>query len=159
MSLVTYVLPSPTPSEANVNWLTREGGDLLLSYLCLCMIPYAESVNSPNYQEWLHHNILKLPTDEQSLWWKACKTELSMLNERKVWEVTDHPTDQKIIKNCWIFDVKTDGRKNACLVAKGFSQVEGIGYNQIFSPVIQFETVQCMFALAALQDWHIHIRI
>jgi hypothetical protein len=64
-----------------------------------------------------------------------------MLNECKVWEVTDHPTDQKIIKNCWIFDVKTDGRKKACLVAKGFSQVEDIDYNQIFSPVIQFETV------------------
>jgi hypothetical protein len=51
--------------------------------------------------------------------------------------------------------VKTDGRKKAHLVAKGFSQVEGIDYNQIFSPVIRFETVRCMFTLAALQGWHI----
>jgi hypothetical protein len=78
-----------------------------------------------------------------------------MLKERKVWEVTDHPIDRKIIKNRWVFDVKTDGRKKARLVAKGFSQVEGVDYDQIFSLVIRFETVRCMFALTALQGWHI----
>ena len=41
------------------------------------------------------------------------------------------------------------------LVAKGFSQVEGIDYDEIFSPVVQFETVQMMLALTALRDWHI----
>ena len=41
------------------------------------------------------------------------------------------------------------------LVSKGFSQVEGVDYHQIFSPVIQFETMQCMFALTTLEGWHI----
>jgi hypothetical protein len=147
--------PSPTLSKDDVDRLTRKGGDALTSYLCLCVIPYAESVNSPNYQEWSYCDILKLPADEESLWQKACETELSMLKECKVWEVTNRPIDCKIIQNCWVFDVKTDGQKKACLVAKCFSQVEGIDYDQIFSPVVQFETVQCMFALAALQGWHI----
>jgi hypothetical protein len=147
--------PSPTPSEDDVNRLTREGGDALTSYLCSHAIPYVESAISPNYWEWSYHDIQKLPADEQALWRKACETELSMLKERKVWEVTDRPIDRKIIKNCWVFDVKTDGRKKARLVAKGFSQVEGVDYDQIFSPVVRFETVQCMFALATLQGWHI----
>ena len=51
--------------------------------------------------------------------------------------------------------MKPDGRKHACLVAKGFSQVEGIDFNKIFSPVVRFETVQLMLALAALENWHI----
>ena len=49
---------------------------------------------------------------------------------------------------------KTDGRKRACLVAKGFSQVEGIDYNDIISPVVRYELVCLMVALAALQQWH-----
>ena len=39
-------------------------------------------------------------------------------------------------------------------VAKGFSQQEGIDFNEIFSPVVHFETVRLMLALSALQDWH-----
>ena len=64
-----------------------------------------------------------------------------MLKERKVSEVTNCPTDYKIIKNHWVFDVKTNSCKHACLVANGFSQMEGVNYDQIFSPVVQFETM------------------
>ena len=38
---------------------------------------------------------------------------------------------------------------------KGFSQVEGSNFNQIFSLVLYFETVQLMLGLAALKDWYI----
>ena len=39
--------------------------------------------------------------------------------------------------------------------AKGFSQVEGLDYDQVFSPVVQFETVRLILAMAALGDWTI----
>ena len=40
-------------------------------------------------------------------------------------------------------------------MAKGFSQPEEIDINQIFSPIVYFETVQLMLALTALKDWYI----
>jgi hypothetical protein len=63
---------------------------------------------------------------------------------------------RKIICNRWVFNKKTDRQKRARLVAKGFSQVEGIDYDDIFSPVVRYETVCIMIALAALSKWHMH---
>jgi len=40
-------------------------------------------------------------------------------------------------------------------VAKGFSQVEGVDYLEIFSPMICYESIHLMFALAALENWYI----
>jgi len=70
-------------------------------------------------------------------------------------ELVDCPRDQKVIKNQWVFDVKSDGCKKACLVVKGFSQVKGLDFDQVFSPVVRFETVRLMLALATLENWYI----
>jgi hypothetical protein len=50
--------------------------------------------------------------------------------------------------------IKSDGWKKAQLVAQGFSQVEGLDFNELFSPVVQFESVRVIFALAALNKWY-----
>jgi hypothetical protein len=38
---------------------------------------------------------------------------------------------------------------------KGFFQVEGIDFDEIFSPVVHFKTVRLMIALTSLENWHI----
>uniref|UniRef100_A0A0W0FZG2 Reverse transcriptase Ty1/copia-type domain-containing protein n=1 Tax=Moniliophthora roreri TaxID=221103 RepID=A0A0W0FZG2_MONRR len=85
----------------------------------------------------------------------ACHDELKSLQERNVYKLVDLPQGQKAIKSRWVFDVKTDGHYKARFVAKGFSQVEGIDYDELFSPVVRFETVRVLLALAALEDWDI----
>jgi hypothetical protein len=52
-----------------------------------------------------------------------------------------------------VFNEKSDGHLWARLVAKGFSQVEGIDYNELFSPVVCYETAHLLFSVAALEDW------
>jgi hypothetical protein len=114
-----------------------------------------DPTNYSNVREWTYHDIEWLPVAQQKKWCAACQEELNALEKRKVFEYTNHPEGCKVIKNRWVFDIKSDSQKKARLVAKGFSQVEGIDYNQIFSPVVHFETVQIILALASINNWQI----
>lgn len=42
------------------------------------------------------------------------------------------------------------------MVAKGYTQLEGIDYNDTFSPTAKMITVRCLLALAAAQSWSLH---
>jgi hypothetical protein len=130
--------------------LCREGGVPLQNFLVSKAVLPPATERHP--KEWQFRDILKSP--EVGLWKKACEEEMEALKKRKVWEMVERPRGRKVIKNRWVFDVKTDGRKKARLVAKGFSQVEGLDYDQVFSPVVRFETVRLLLAMAALENWH-----
>ena len=102
-----------------------------------------------------YRDIAKLLADLRKQWRLACQEELEALCKHKVYELADLPPGCKAVKNRWVFMTKYDGHKKARLIAKGFSQIEGINFDQIFSLVDQYESVQLLLAIAALEDWHI----
>jgi hypothetical protein len=136
--------------DAHLVKLCRDGGVELQKFLLSKAVSPPAMEKSP--KEWQFQDILKTP--EVNLWKQACVEEMEALKRCKVWEMVERPSGRKVIKNQWVFDVKIDGRKKARLVAKGFSQVEGLDYNQVFSPVLRFETVCLLLAMAALENWH-----
>jgi len=97
--------------------------------------------------------MIGLPAGQLEEWRAACQREIEILTKQHVFDMVVRPRGCRVIKNRWVFDVKPDGRKRACLVAKGFSQVEGKDFDQIFSPVVRFDTVRLILALAALESW------
>jgi hypothetical protein len=44
---------------------------------------------------------------------------------------------------------------NARLVAKGFRQVQGVDYNETFSPLAMLKSIQIILAIAAYFDYEI----
>ena len=55
--------------------------------------------------------------------------------------------DQQAIENKWIFKKKTN--------ADGFRQVQGVDYDETFSPVPMRKSIRIMLAIAAFYDYEI----
>jgi hypothetical protein len=98
-------------------------------------------------------DLSQLPSEMKMKWIDACKEELTALRNRGIYELVDLPKGRRAIKNRWVFNEKSDGHLRARLVAKGFSQVEGIDYNELFSPVVCYESARLLFGVAALENW------
>ena len=43
----------------------------------------------------------------------------------------------------------------AKIVAKGYTQIEGINFDEIFSPVAMLKTIRILFSIAATLDYEI----
>ena len=79
--------------------------------------------------------------------------------ENKVWTLIDLPNDRRDIEIKWIFKRKTYADSvtiyKARIVAKGFRQVQGVDYDEIFSLVAMLKSVRIMLAIAAFYDYEI----
>lgn len=95
--------------------------------------------------------------DNAKHWRQAIVAELEAHKTNKTWEVIPRPHDIKEISAKWIFKIKYDTKGNverykARLVARGFTQVEGVDYNEIFAPVVRMDSVRLLFSLCAQFD-------
>ena len=89
--------------------------------------------------------------------WKiAMQDELDSLDKNQVWTLINPPKHKNIVSNRWVYRIKRspDGkieRYRARLVARGFSQVEGIDYFETYSPTVSTAIVRLLFAYAAIK--------
>ena len=87
-------------------------------------------------------------------------SEIQSMYNNQVWNLVDLPEGSKVIRNKWIFKRKMDMNGNlttykAKLVAKGFTQIQGIDYDETFSPIAMFKSIRIMLAIAAFHDYEI----
>ncbi|GJT76817.1 retrovirus-related pol polyprotein from transposon TNT 1-94 [Tanacetum coccineum] len=93
-------------------------------------------------------------------WVSAMQQELDQFARLKIWRLVPRPKGKTIINTKWIFKNKKDEsslviRNKARLVAQGYCQQEGIGYDETFSPVARIEAIRLFLAYAAYKDFTI----
>ena len=97
-------------------------------------------------------------TAQSPHWQQAIKDEFTALQANHTWTLCPRPPHKNIITNMWVYKVKqkADGtldRFKACLMAKGFQQLDGIDYADTFSPVVKSSTIRAILAIAVHFDW------
>ncbi|GJV78985.1 putative ribonuclease H-like domain-containing protein [Tanacetum coccineum] len=94
-------------------------------------------------------------------WIEAMQEELLQFKLQEVWTLVDLPNGKRAIGTKWVFRNKKDERgimiKNkARLVAQGYTQEEGIDYNEVFSPVARIEAIRLFLAYASYKDFMVY---
>jgi hypothetical protein len=87
-------------------------------------------------------------------WVEAMENELNSLRKNEVYEVLDStPPNINIVTCKWVFRIKRNQinktkKYKARLVARGFTQVEGVDYFETFAPVLSYRSFRVMIALS-----------
>ena len=80
--------------------------------------------------------------------------ELHQFVWNDVWELVPRPKGVNVIGTKWIFKNKLDEhgiviRNKSRLVTQGYTQVEGIDFDETFAPVARLESIRILLAIAS----------
>jgi hypothetical protein len=87
--------------------------------------------------------------------------EMRSMSVNKIWDLEEISKGAKTVGCKWVYKTKCDSNGNierfkARLVAKCFTQREGIDYTEIFSPVSCKDSFRIIMALVAHYDLELH---
>jgi len=95
--------------------------------------------------------------DKYAVWHNAMCDEIKALRSNHTWSLVPFHPSMNVVGSGWVYRIKcrVDGsieRYKAHLVARGFTQQEGINYSETFNPVIKQATVIFIFSIAVSRN-------
>ena len=90
-------------------------------------------------------------------WEQAIEEEITTLKAAGTWRLEELPPGANVIGSKWVFKAKKDTsgwvvRYKACLVVQGFSQIDGVDYNDTYAPVTRLALTCAILVLANQLD-------
>ena len=110
---------------------------------------------SSHFEPQFYHQAVKFPE-----WRTTMKDELDALEQNHTWSIVPLPPGKHSIGCKWIFKIKYNSNGSiechrAILVAKGYTQQEGVEILETFSPIAKLVIVKVLLALVASQKWYL----
>ncbi|KAK0577509.1 hypothetical protein LWI29_034213 [Acer saccharum] len=132
--------------DVNEGVRTRRQIANLISFTC-----YTSQIEPKKVEEALN--------DE--FWVLAMQEELNQFERNEVWTLVPRPKTTNVIGTKWIFRNKSDEdgnivRNKARLVAQGYSQIEGIDFEETFAPVARLESIRLLLSISCVHKFKLH---
>eukprot|EP00253_Pinus_taeda_P006167 PITA_06167 len=98
---------------------------------------------------------------QKPVWVDAMVEEYNSVIWNSVWDVVPRPQEKSVVISRWLYKLKqaADGnveKQKARFISRGFSQVEGIDYDETFAPVARYSSIRSMSPLSDHMGWKIH---
>lgn len=86
-------------------------------------------------------------------WIEVMQEELNQFTKNDVWMLVPRLVEHNVISTKWIFKNKSDENgivvsNKAKLVAQGYTQVEGIDFDETFAPIARLESIRILLGIA-----------
>ncbi|KAI9153710.1 hypothetical protein LWI28_015433 [Acer negundo] len=132
--------------DVNDGVKTRRQIANLISYTC-----YTSQIEPKKVDEALN--------DE--FWVLAMQKELNQFERNEVWTLVPRPKTTNVIGTKWIYRNNSDEdgnimRNKARLVAQGYSQIEGIDFEERFAPVARLESIRLLLSISFVHKFKLH---
>ncbi|GJZ50169.1 putative ribonuclease H-like domain-containing protein, partial [Tanacetum coccineum] len=110
----------------------------------LHLAPLTRRMLQQNIKELEPKKVIQALTDPS--WIEAMPEKLLQFKLQKVWTLVDLPKVKQAIGTKWVYKNKRDERgivvrNKARLVAQGYTQDDGIDYDEVFAPVARIEAI------------------
>ena len=98
---------------------------------------------------------------KKQVWQDVMVEEYNSIMKSEVWDIVPRLKDKLVVTSKWIYKIKhaVDGnieKYKERFVACGFSQKEGVDYEETFSPVVQYTSIRDIMVVVAKMGWKLH---
>jgi len=99
-------------------------------------------------------------SEDGKLWKEAMVDEMESFHKNEAWDLVELLAGRKPIGNKWLFKKKTNaegkvGKYKAQSIAKGYSQVLGTDFGDIFSHVAKVTSIRLLLSVTVAFDFEV----